>query len=61
MNQKVYLNVMLILSMLFGALVAVLAIFHLGNVGTVAVIGGIILAIGWALTGIVPKKSDTSR
>jgi membrane associated rhomboid family serine protease len=58
MNQKSYVRMMLVLTVLFGVLVGALAILGSGGVGVVAAIGGIIIGLGWAFTGMLPGKRD---
>ncbi|SDH01177.1 hypothetical protein [Nonomuraea jiangxiensis] len=57
MNQKTYLRLMLALTMVYGVLIAVLALLGSGGVGATAVAGGIIVGLGWALTGVLTKRS----
>ncbi|MET7330106.1 hypothetical protein [Nonomuraea sp. NPDC005650] len=56
MNQKTYLRLMLALSVIYGMLIALLAVLQTGGIGVVAIVGGLVLALGWALSGIVAKR-----
>ncbi|GAA3532423.1 hypothetical protein GCM10022419_009360 [Nonomuraea rosea] len=58
MNQKSYRRLMLALTLVFGALIAVLALLQIGDIGIVAAVGGIILGLGWALTAVLTGKSN---
>ncbi|MFI7125200.1 hypothetical protein ACIBQ1_05860 [Nonomuraea sp. NPDC050153] len=56
MNQKTYLRLMLALSMIYGVVIALLAVLQTGGLGVVAIVGGLVVALGWALTGVVAKR-----
>ncbi|MFF4617093.1 hypothetical protein [Nonomuraea jabiensis] len=56
MTQKTYLRLMLALTMVYGVVIALLALLQTGGVGVVAIAGGIIVGLGWALTGIVARR-----
>ncbi|MFG1702570.1 hypothetical protein ACFLIM_05200 [Nonomuraea sp. M3C6] len=58
MNQKTYLRLMLVLTLVFGAVIALLALLDIGNIGIVAAAGGIVVGLGWALTSVVSTKRD---
>ncbi|MFC4113079.1 hypothetical protein [Nonomuraea zeae] len=58
MNQKSYLRLMLALTLIFGASIAVLALLQVGDIGIVAAVGGIILGLGWALAGTVAGRRN---
>ncbi|WP_431927509.1 hypothetical protein [Nonomuraea jabiensis] len=56
MTQKTYLRLMLALTMVYGVVIALLALLQTGGVGVVAIVGGLIVGLGWALTGIIAKR-----
>ncbi|MEV0236596.1 hypothetical protein [Nonomuraea sp. NPDC050786] len=59
MNQKTYLRLMLILTIAYGVLIAALAMLGIGNVALVAIVGGLVVGLGWALTAVVAKRGPT--
>jgi hypothetical protein len=58
MNQKTYLRLMLVLTLVFGAAIAVLAILQIGDIGIIATVGAIVLGLGWAITSVVTGKRN---
>ena len=48
-------SVAIVVSILFGALIAVLAVLDIGNLDTVATIGGILLGLMWVVLGVVRR------
>ncbi|MEW1842247.1 hypothetical protein AB0392_30260 [Nonomuraea angiospora] len=56
MNQKTYLRLMLALTVVYGVVIALLALLGTGGVGVVAIVGGVVVGLGWALTGVVAKR-----
>ncbi|MBB5778667.1 hypothetical protein AB0K16_16495 [Nonomuraea jabiensis] len=56
MTQKTYLRLMLALTVVYGVVIALLALLQTGGVGVVAIVGGLVVGLGWALTGIVAKR-----
>lgn len=48
-------------SILFGALVALLAVLDSSAVGQVALIGGIALGVLYVLTGLIPEAGTARR
>ncbi len=48
-------SVAIVVSILFGALIAVLAVLNIGNLDTVATIGGILLGLMWVVLGVVRR------
>ncbi|WP_153261696.1 hypothetical protein [Nonomuraea phyllanthi] len=60
MNQKAYLRMMLVVTVAYGVLIALLAMFGVGGIGVVAIVGGIIVGLGWALTGVLAKRDPTT-
>ena len=56
MTQKTYLRLMLALTMVYGVVIALLALLQTGGVGVVAIVGGLIVGLGWALTGIIAQR-----
>ncbi|GAA3213234.1 hypothetical protein [Nonomuraea helvata] len=59
MNQNTYRRLMLILTIAYGVLIAALAMLGLGNLGLVAIVGGLVVGLGWALTAVVAKRGPT--
>jgi hypothetical protein len=47
------MNILLILSVLFGAAIAIMAFLDTGGLGTFAVIGAIVLGALWATRGFL--------
>ena len=59
MNNKKYSALMLALSMIYGAIVAVLAVTGSSALEIVAIIGGAIIGIGWVSASVLaPQKRD---
>ncbi|MEV6030110.1 hypothetical protein AB0L65_03115 [Nonomuraea sp. NPDC052116] len=56
MTQKTYPRLMLALTVIYGLVIALLALLQTGGVGIVAIVGGVIVGLGWALTGILTKR-----
>ncbi|MER5998751.1 hypothetical protein ABT120_09275 [Nonomuraea angiospora] len=56
MTQKTYPRLMLALTVIYGLVIALLALLQTGGVGLVAIVGGVIVGLGWALTGILAKR-----
>jgi hypothetical protein len=56
MTQKTYLRLMLALTVIYGVVIALLAVLQTGGVGVAAIVGGLVVGLGWALTGIVAKR-----
>ncbi|MET9249819.1 hypothetical protein ACIHFD_13960 [Nonomuraea sp. NPDC051941] len=56
MTQKTYPRLMLALTVIYGLVIALLALLQTGGVGVVAIVGGVIVGLGWALTGILAKR-----
>ncbi|MBE1591531.1 hypothetical protein ACFPOI_13395 [Nonomuraea angiospora] len=56
MNQKTYLRLMLALTVVYGVVIALLALLETGGVGVVAIVGGVVVGLGWALTGVLAKR-----
>ncbi|MFI6734725.1 hypothetical protein ACIBI9_17505 [Nonomuraea sp. NPDC050451] len=56
MTQKTYLRLMLALTMVYGVVIALLAVLQTGGVGVVAIVGGLVVGLGRALTGVVAKR-----
>ncbi|MFG6192229.1 hypothetical protein [Nonomuraea sp. JJY05] len=56
MTQKTYLRLMLALTVVYGVVIALLALLQTGGVGVVAIVGGLVVGLGWALTGVVAKR-----
>ncbi|MEV4011847.1 hypothetical protein AB0J35_15200 [Nonomuraea angiospora] len=56
MTQKTYLRLMLALTVVYGVVIALLALLQTGGVGVVAIVGGLIVGLGWALTGVLAKR-----
>lgn len=48
-------SVAIVVSILFGALIAVLAVLNIENLDTVATIGGILLGLMWVVLGVVRR------
>ncbi|MEV1168659.1 hypothetical protein [Nonomuraea sp. NPDC049784] len=59
MNQKTYLRLMLVLTVAYGLLIAVLSMLGIGNIGLVAIVGGLVVGLGWALTSVIAKRGPT--
>lgn len=51
---------MLVVTVAYGVLIALLAMFGVGGIGVVAIVGGIIVGLGWALTGVLAKRDPTT-
>lgn len=60
MNKHIYRTVMLALSLVFAALIAILALLGSGAIGPVAGVGGVLLGLGWALYGVLTGKRDSA-
>ncbi|MEU6785648.1 hypothetical protein ABZ912_41210 [Nonomuraea angiospora] len=56
MTQKTYLRLMLALTMVYGVVIALLTLLQTGGVGVAAIVGGVIVGLGWALTGVLTKR-----
>ncbi|MGW0196690.1 hypothetical protein [Nonomuraea sp. NPDC003201] len=56
MTQKTYPRLMLALTVVYGLVIALLALLQTGGVGIVAIVGGVIVGLGWALTGLLAKR-----
>jgi len=62
MNTALIPRLLVALSIVYGATVAVAAITGRGNVGVVAAVGGVVVGVGWALyLVLVPKRPGRSR
>lgn len=46
----------IVVSVLFGALIAVLAVLDIADLDTVATIGGILLGLMWVVLGVVRRR-----
>ncbi|MFI6326268.1 hypothetical protein ACIBG8_52720 [Nonomuraea sp. NPDC050556] len=60
MNKNLYRSIMLALSILYGALIAILALVGTGNLGVIAAVGAVVLGAGWALYGIFPTQQKNT-
>ena len=60
MNKTTYRNVMFALTLLFGAVIAVMAIVGLHSIGIVAAVGGVLLGLGWAMLGTLTRKGPSA-
>ncbi len=54
MNKTVLRRVALVLSILYGATLAVLALTDTGSIGVAAIIGSVLVGIVWMATGWAP-------
>ncbi|WP_433440179.1 hypothetical protein [Nonomuraea sp. CA-141351] len=59
MNRKTYLRLMLALTMTYGFLIAALSMLGIGDIGLVAIVGGLVVGLGWALSSVVVKRGPT--
>jgi hypothetical protein len=55
-KRKSYVNTMVTLCIVYGALIGILAMTHVANLGLIATIGAIVLALGWSGTGRFSKS-----
>ncbi|WP_336204563.1 hypothetical protein [Nonomuraea sp. LPB2021202275-12-8] len=58
MNRKTSLTVMMALTFIFGAAVAILAMLNVGDIGLIAGIGAVILALGWSFFGVLGGRKN---
>jgi hypothetical protein len=56
MTHRQLANIALVASVLFGAIIAILAVTDSPALGTVAAIGGILLGVMWVVIGVVRRK-----
>ncbi|HEY4459201.1 MAG TPA: hypothetical protein VGN81_33120 [Pseudonocardiaceae bacterium] len=56
MKRKSYVNVMVTLCIVYGAVIGILAMTHLSNLGLIATIGAIVLGLGWSGVGRFSKS-----
>lgn len=57
MNTAVIPRILVALSIVYGAVVAILAVSGSGRVGIVATVGGIVIGVCWALYAVLVPKS----
>lgn len=57
MSRRQLGAIMLALSIVYGGLIGLLAVLGSGAVSAVAIIGGTIVGLGWALSGFLPTRS----
>ena len=55
MKRKSYVNAMVTLCIVYGAIIGILAMTHIANLGLIATIGAIILGLGWSGVGRFSK------
>jgi hypothetical protein len=60
MNRKTSLTVMMSLTFVFGAVIAILAMLGVGDIGVIAGIGAVILALGWSFFGILGGRKNNA-
>ncbi|MGH8794537.1 MAG: hypothetical protein ACRDXX_18045 [Stackebrandtia sp.] len=58
-NPSTYNAVMLVATLAVGAAVATMGVLSVPGVGAVAVVGGFVVAAGWAIRGLVVKRDDS--
>jgi hypothetical protein len=54
-QRKSYVNVMVLLCIVYGALIGVLAMTSVSDLGLIATIGAILLGLGWVGMGMFTK------
>jgi hypothetical protein len=54
-QRKSYVNVMVMLCIVYGAIIGVLAMTHIADLGLIATIGAIVLGLGWVGMGMFTK------
>ncbi|MBO2453015.1 hypothetical protein J4573_38395 [Actinomadura barringtoniae] len=57
MNKDLFRRIMLALSICYGVLVGVMAMFDSGATGLVAIIGAIVIGILWTLFGMFSRPT----
>ena len=60
MNPRMSMNIMLALSVLYGAAVAIMAFVDTSALGTFTVVGAIVLGALWAVRGFVSRGASSS-
>ena len=55
MDRKLYGSIMLAASIVYGALIGLLAVLDSGALVPAAIIGGAVIGLGWALSGSVTR------
>ncbi|MEU0554158.1 hypothetical protein [Dactylosporangium sp. NPDC006015] len=59
MNPRMSMNIMLVLSVCYGAAIAILAFLDSGGLATFAVVGAIVLGALWTARGFLTRSGRT--
>lgn len=60
MKSQQLTSVGLVVSVVYGALIAILAMLHVEQLGTVAAIGAILLGLMWVVIGVVRRSHNAT-